>query len=389
MPDLSSPRKFSIYPFLMVGFVAGALLAVLLSPVFSYSVGIFDYTSVRDLFCFWIGFYALMFLLAYPNAQSLKKLIVGAVIPSLLASVPYYWSDYWDYWSGYNVPSSFILLFFSAYALNAFHLNYQENGFHYAYQTLFYAVWDTFVKLLIALSFTLFCWLVLFLCAELFSTISVTFFNDLIAKLWFKVGSTTVFISIGLYIAAQTENIVRSVRMVLLIICQYLLIPLAIISILFIVMASIVAYQHHALFRDQFLFASIAFLCVLFLNGIYQDGLVKKLYPNFLLWICRVFLWITPLFTVVELVIYCNTFNRISDSFNSRDFPYLLNMVLLLMYNLSYAIIAMRKQKDWLKPIEWVNVALAIILIIVTFIVTNPIFIKHLPMPQGSFYKIN
>jgi len=376
-------RTVSVYPFLIVGIVAGTLLALLVSSVSLFPFGFFPlakntlpHAFTHTLFYFWTGFYALMFLLAYPHKQSLTKILFVTLIPSFIASLPFYWQSY------YTV-SQLELILFSAYALNAFHINYQTNGFHLSYQTLFYAVWDTFIKILIALFFAILCWTILFLCRELFSLVGIQLFKQLISHRWFNVWVTSLFISIGLYIATQTNTVVHNIRIVFVLMCQYLLIPLAIIGILFILAFLISTYQTHLPTHGKSLFFPIALLCVLFLNGLYQDGSSEKLYPNFLLWICRIFLWITPIFSLLALyAIYTQGYNSIQvNGFNTKNFSDFLNTFLLLIYNITYAVIAMRRGKQWLKPIEYANVVLAIVLIGVTLFTTNQAFIKHFPQP--------
>jgi len=375
MSQSSTTRPITIYPFLTVGLIAGALLAFLITHISASPPGIlsfpspqFSYSYTPLLFYYWVSFYGVMFLLSLPSAQSLTRLIFITLIPSFIASLPYYWH-------AYNTGSQFFLILFSAYALNAFHINYEANGLHGNYSTLFHAVWDSFIKLFIALFFTLFCWIILYLCASLFNFIEIKFLSTLIEKNWFAVWASAFFVSVGLYIATHTESVVRNIRMVLFLICKYLFIPLAIISILFIVSLLIVIPQHHFTFKSESLFSSIAFLSVLFLNGVYQDGLTEKPYPTFLLWICRVFIWITPIFTLLALyTVYFHGDNNIHEN---------INLSLLFIYNLVYAIIGFcRQKKSWFKGIERANVVLAILLIIVTMTTTMPLFVKQFNQSQ-------
>lgn len=380
MSATHSAQKISFYPFLAVGLIAGGLLALIVTDIPHTFLAIFPTPkngspyALRYLLYYWIGLYGLMFLLAYPYARSLKRLCVMTLIPSVLASLPFYWG-------GSYSASQFFLMLLSAYALTAFHINDQANKFHCDYPTLFYAVWDTFVKLLIMLFFTLFCWLVLFLCAALFDFIGIHFFTQLIAKVWFDCWITAVFMSMGLYIATETAHVVQNIKSVLLLICKYLFIPLAIIGILFIVALVIKTSQHHITLTSQYLFSTIGFLSALFLNGVYQDGLVGKPYPTVLLWICRIFIWMTPIFTLLAIYAnYFNGYNNIStNGWNSDNFPFLFNLLLLLLYNVTYAIIALFPQKQWFKPIERANILLAIVLIAVTTITTHPLFTQQFP----------
>lgn len=382
---MPSSRKITVYPFLLMGLIGGGLLALTSTHISHTFLGIFPeqknilfYKPSFLLFYYWIGFYGMMFLLAYPNTNSLKRLLLITLIPSFLASLPFYWG-------GYTAGSQFFLMLFSAYAINAFHINYQTNGFHYTYPTLFYAVWDTFVKLFITLFFSVFCWIVLFLCAALFDFININFFTKLIAKVWFVCWITSLFISMGLYIATQTEHVVRNIRIVLLLTCKYLFVALAIIGIVFVISLLIQFSQQHIKFTSQYLFSTIGFLSVLFLNGVYQDGLVEKPYPTILLWTCRAFIVLTPIFTLLALyATYFHSYNNIStNGWNSDNFPFIFNVLLLFLYNTLYAIIALFPQKRWFKPIERANLLLAILLIVVTIMTTHPWFIQQFPKPNA------
>lgn len=369
-------RTLTIYPFLTVGVIVGALFAFLIShfsiPTLS---GIFPLhgkgisPSYISFLYYWIGFYGLLFLLAYPNAQSLTKLVITTFVCSLLAGFPFYWSHY-------DSSSQFFLMLFSAYAINAFHIHYHSNHFQLSYQALFCAVWDTFVKLMMALFFTLLCWIILFSTATLFKLINIFFFSRLISTNWSNAWLTAILFNIGLYIPSKINSVVRNIRTVFLYICRYLFIPLAIIGIIFIAAFFIKNNQHLDTNTSTLLF--IPFLCVIFLNGVYQDGLIEKPYPTFLMWICRLFLWVTPIFTLLALHnIYFSGYNNISEhGFNVHNFFYFLNTTLLLIYNLTYFVIALGWQKQWLKPIEHCNIVLAIIVIITAMITTQPWLIK-------------
>ncbi len=382
---MQSTQKISIYPFLIIGFVTGTLLALLATHISQFAYGVVpntkQYAFMHILFYCWIGSYGYMFLLAYPDAQSLKRLIFITLIPSFISSLP-------NYWESYHTFAQMALMFSSAYALNVFHMHYQKQGFQFSYQTLFYAVWDSFVKMFIAFCFSILCWIILFLASELFSLTGVVFLKNLIRHSWFAILSTSVFTSIGLYIATKTNNVVRNTRIVLITICRYLLIPLAIVSILFVIFAIVLAYQHHLHFTRQYIFSSIALLSVLFINGVYQEGSIEQPYPIFLLWICRVFLWITPIFPLLALyaAYYHSDNNIMSNGFNTNNTPFIINAVILLVYTLCYAVIAIRRQKPWLKSIERVNVALGIFLIFATLVTTYPAFVKHFPQPKPRHF---
>jgi hypothetical protein len=352
-----STPSVTIYPFLVMGIVAGGLLAFLITYFSAVPVGMLTFPAptlplfrFHVLFYYWVSFYGLMFLLSFPTARSLKQLIGIALIPSLIASLPYFWH-------GFSTASQFFLILFSAFALNAFHMNYEANGSTLHYPTLFYAVWDSFIKLFI----------------------EIGFFKTLIEKNWFTVWASAFFVSLGLYIGSYTQHVVSNIRTVLLLICKFLLSPLAIISLLFILSLLVMVHQHHLTFKSASLFSSIALLSVVFLNGVYQDGLVQKPYPSILLWICRIFIWVTPLFSALALyTLYFHHYNNIhTHGFNLDNFPYFLNLCLLFLYTLAYSLIAIFQYKSWLKGIERANIVLAILLIVVATVSTTPMVMKH------------
>lgn len=351
-------EKTSAAVFITIGLIGSTLLALLTLPF-----------AFNQFFSFWVGIYGLMLLLAYPHKQSHRRLIFIPIVPSLLASLSYYWSMKIAF-----APWSLIL--FSAFALNAWQIQYQKNRFSFSYTTLFHAVWDTFIKLCITAFFVGLCWLILQLCDQLFQLIQINFIHTLINKKWFDIFVSGIFSSTGLYIASLSDNVIGHIRAILIMICRYLLIPLSIISIVFIIFSTIAAIQKNTLPTNYSAFMTIAFLSALFLNGVYQDGQTNDLYPRFLFWICRIFIWITPIFTALALrALYFH-------EFTTTIFPDYLNASALLIYNITYAIIAMGWQKPLFKPIEKANVVLSILLIATALLSTNPLVAKHEPTMQ-------
>jgi hypothetical protein len=351
-------EKISSIPFVIIGLIGSTLLALLTLPF-----------AFNQLLSFWVGIYGLMLLFAYPHKRSLQQLILVPIIPSLLISLPYYWSMTVMF-------TSSSLIFFSAFALNAWQIQYQKNRFSFSYTTLFHAVWDTFIKLCITAFFVLLCWIILLLSDELFKLIQINFIHTLINKKWFDIFVSGIFSSAGLYVASLSDNVIGHIRAILIMICRYLLIPLSIIGIVFIIFSAISAIQKHTLPTNYFTFITIAFLSALFLNGVYQDGQRNDFYPRFLFWICRIFIWITPIFTALALR------SLYFQGFHTNTFPDLLNASMLLTYNVAYAIIAMGWQKPLFKPIEKTNVVLSIVLIATTLLSTNPLITKQVPNIQ-------
>lgn len=352
-------EKISAWPFIVIGCIGSALLALLSAS-----------GTPHTWLTWWMGFYGLMLLLVPVNLHSLAKWNLTNIAPillSLLASLPFYWTTSWAF-------APFGILFFSALALNAWHIQYQKNRFAFSYSALFHAVWDSFIKLSITLFFVLLCWIIVLICNVLFKSIQITLIDTLIKKTWFDVFISGVFASAGLYIASISENVIYHVRTILIMICRYLLIPLSVIGILFILLTAIKIIQTHTLPRSRFEFLLMAFLSGLFLNGIYQDGKAQDYYPRFLFWLCRIFIWITPIFPLFALhTLYFR-------EFDIRTFSDIMNASVLLLYNTTYAVIAMGRQKPLFKPIEKANVMLSIILIAAALLSSNPWITSHIPL---------
>lgn len=361
--------KTSFLPFVMIGLVIGGILSQLIQylpdhflfTIIPYYNNKYHF-QIPTLYYFWIAFYGLMILLAYTKRQSYFKLFCCTLLPSFLAAIPFAWSS-----SGST--SQFFLLVFSSFALNAFNIAYQSNSF--AYSDFFYALWDSFVNSLISFFFMVLAWIILYATAELFSVIHVTIIQTLINKSSVDVFLTTLFLSIGFWIPTQIDGVVNGIRSLIFTSCRYLFIPLSVIGILFII-TLLVTKQFH--FNDSHVFLFIPFVCVIFLNAIYQDGLQDHSYQGVLHWLAVLFLCLTPVFTALAIyaIYYFGNHSIHDHGLTVRNFPLLVNSILLLCYNLIYAAVSLSKQKPWLKNIEKSNLFLALLLITITLITTNP-----------------
>lgn len=347
-----------------MGILAGTVLALLSTHAPNFFEVLFSpknippYSFTSQLFFFWLSFYAIMFLLAYPSASSLTRLIFVTLIPSFLASLPLYWAVY-------NDNAQIFLIVILPFALNAFHIHYQKNGFHRSYSTLFYAVWNSIIKIMITLLVAWLAWLVLYLFGQLFDLINLHFLSRFISHSWVIVWINTLFITMSLYVVTQQADVVHNVRIFLLLIFKYLFIALVVMSITFV--ASLIVTAHYHTGDNIYIYTTMAFLSVFFLNAVYQDGGVEKPYPIFLLWICRFFILITPIFT----------FLVITQTHSTTLTPDNIPLQLLFFYNVMYALIAIVPQKKWFEPIEQTNIVLAILFIMVTLIITCPLFVTH------------
>lgn len=353
---MQNNQTISSIPFLIVGFVAGTLLALLHYFHFSY-----------NLIYLWIGIYGLLFLLSFPTASSLKWLFIITLIPSYLASIPFVWQINQTY-----IPfSALLLMIVNAYALNTFNIAYQASGFQFSYSSLFFAVWDTFIKLLTSCFFTAICWIILMLCGNLFDLLGIHLFSLLFGKIWFDIWINTFIFSIGLFIATKTEAIIIHTKTAFLIMMKYLFPVLAFIGVIFLgSWLFLLITQHHITSIKSEPALLFSFFSVIFINAIYQDGKIEKIYPRMLQWLCTLFIIITPIFSALSLQYTIRTIQ--AKGLHFAIFSLLVTSILLFLYNASYAIIALFFQKPWLKSLGKANIVLAIVLIITTYCAYNP-----------------
>lgn len=365
---MESKQDISFIPFLIAGLVAGVFLSVL-----HYSTNI---TSVFP--SLWASFYALLFLFAYPYERNKSVLLVSTLLASLLAAIPLAWQFY-NLENSINTPfSAIILSLVSAYALNTFNMHYQVNKFNFQYAALFYAVWDTFVHILVALFFALVCWFLIFVTDLLFRFLNISLIDQLIGKAWFSITTTVLYLSMGLWIAATANQVIRSIRVILLLICRYLMIPLSLIGIVFFI-GLVFKGMHTTTEAPYSLSVLMSFLSIIFINGIYQEGRTPKPTSALYIGICRAYLYITPFFPLLVLLF------MVGKPLTVSHFQFLISSLMLLAYNIAYAVIAFRSKLFLSSAIEKTNIVLAIVLIAVTVCAFNSPVLSLLPKSNKVF----
>lgn len=348
--------------YVLVGLVIGTILAVL-----------HHFSFFNNFVSILIGILGLLLALGRPYATVRWSTLFSLLICTMLITLPFYWLNIFT-----NQFSAMILALINAFAITAFYLHFLQKRFSLPYLILFHAVWDTFVNILIAALFSVLCWVILFLTGELFASIRILFLRTLFDKSWFEIASACFFVAMGLYVTTQLPRVTETVRAVLSRICYYLFIPLSAIGIVFLIAYAFSAFSNTLHFRDGYTFLSIAFLSTLFLNGLYQDGHVDRPYPTVLLWIARVFLWVTPIFSLLTL--YTIYFPHPMTVYKTFDnvFHYTINTFLLFAYNIAYAFFACKKQKPWMHGIEKSNIVLALVIIVITQLTINPHFLNSI-----------
>lgn len=323
-------------------------------------------------FDIYIKLFGIFFLLTYCYAkQSIRPFVTSAIF-AVLASFPIY---FWQTTPNQCCLSTLFVTIGSAYAINTLHIAYYANRRWLNYAGLFIAVWQTFVNVLISFIFTASAWLLIYLCEALFHVLNINI-DFIINSKWFSAIVTCTTFSIGLYIALSAKNVAQNIRKMLLLFCKYTLPILTVISLLFLISWAITFHSISKMGSNtQAIFLNIAFLSILFLNGVYQDGTIEKPYPALLQWLVNIFIITTPIYSVLSLYFFIHT----HPLQTSQAMITAINYTILISYNLCYAMIALTFQKPWMKGIAKTNIMLGFLFILIALLTHNTGFHHILP----------
>lgn len=348
--------KQSLGIFLLLALLTSALLA-------AFQPYLTDENTFFILFFVWIYWYGFMFSMAYPIVPDAKRLVWTTLIPSFVLSVLYYWSR-----NTLSISQQCVLLMVG-FALNAFHIHFLQYRWKWHYPALFVAVWDTAARFLITIFLVLICIIIAFLCASLFLIININALTHLLSKTWFLVGFINFLMIMSVHVLIHKEIAVKNTRVALTFISHYLLIVLSVISLIFLLVL-IIHFQFHFKFYDDFIFALIGFLSVLFLNGVYQDGTAEKSAFFFSKSgvIPFVFVILSPIFS------FLTVFHFSVTPFHFEDFFYFISMLLLLMYNAVYSVcfLSTKRNIENRRVLEKANIVMGFVLIAIVIITSNP-----------------
>jgi|GEM_PF-3381400 len=349
--------SLSIWPFCIIGIIAGAILAtILLQP------------NESPLLVFWFSCFTVILLLAYPKAPSITWLVASSVIASFLIAMPI---RYIDFSSG---TSAFIII--NAIAINAFHLSYQQHRTLFNYPALFNGVWESIIKIAITCGFSLVCHSLLMLWSQLFIVINLSFFQKIFTTTWFLAWSTVFFASIGLYIASKNQIIINKLLNIILTACRLLVPAIAIATLIFIALAVVMQFTAMHQFRAGPTFMFMALISIIVINGLLQSTLTLTPYTKGLQWVVNAFVILLPLFplTLLYTVIFINE-NPITihNIFYNPLFTYNL---LLAIYTLCYSVSFAFRQHSWLFTLKMTNIVMGVVLIMLCLSLNNP-YTKH------------
>ena len=354
-------------PFLSLHLILGGVIGLI-------TAGLTHYQVKPNFYLIYIQIFGILFLLASPNKRSNVRLVTSSLLCALLATLPIY---YWQTLQNSTIIMLIALL--NAYAINAFHIAYYTNKKWLYYSGLFFAVWNTFIDLIIASIFTLLIWTLIYLCSALLTLLQIDI-NPIIESPWFSYIVTCTAFSTGLFISLVAREIVQNIRKIILLISKFTLPIIAFISLTFFIgwLATMHSLSEIRL-STPIVFISMSFFSIILINGVYQKGNIRSPYPSIIAWLIKIFIITTPIYSALALYFFIND-NKFNYSVNTVVF---VNIGLLITYNLTYAVLALFSLKNWITGLKKANIGLAFILILTTLTTNNPWFYTHFKLKSS------
>ncbi len=245
------------------------------------------------------------------------------------------------------------------------------------YPELFDHAWQNGLTLVLASLFTGICWLVLWLWSGLFSLVHVDFFHDLFFEQKpFAYLASGLFGGLGILIGRTQQHPLRVARQILFAVCRGLLPLLAFIAILFLISLPFTGLAPLWATRSAArLLLGLLLLLVTFVNAVRQDGTQGEPYPRALRWLIDIALLVSPVYAALAL--YALALRIHQYGWTDQRFWAVLAGVVLACHACGYAVTVARRRGEWLAWLPRVNVAVALIVVVLAVLANSPLLDPH------------
>jgi len=276
--------------------------------------------------------------------------------------------------------STFPMFAFSATALFiAHHLIVpadRERRLIASFPTYFDAAWMAGVQLVLSVAFAGAFWLLLFLGAALFNIIGLNFLGELIGNTWFSFPLTGLAFATAVHLTDVRDGLIRGIRTVALMLLSWLLLVLTVLVGGFL--AALPFTGLGGLWETRSATALVlatAGALIILINAAYQDGRVDNLPPAVLRVAVRV---ASILLTPLVLIAFWGLSLRIGQHGLTPDRIIAAACALVgLGYAVGYGFGALapfiRKGTTWMKPLEFTNIATAVLEVAVILALFTPL----------------
>ena len=348
--------KKSIFLFALIGLLLGYVLDYWIT----YQHSILFYPVFISAFCY-------LYVLAY-NGENVLRLIGTSFIAALVLSIPLIGINLNDFHEiDFRLISFLIAYPVFIYIGHCFHYAYHhDNSLELNYSTLFAAVWNTILILLVAMIFAFLSNMLLMLAAFIFKTVGNYYlWNIFIVDTHFRLILNTTLFFIGVGVAQQNIEIIYSIRFLVLKMMYFLFPLLALISIIYFILYLINSFSVVPEVVDPVLvLLPLIILGIIFFNAYFQDGTTDQDIPAWLKIFLRVYRVI--LFILVLMLSY-KLLQKTPLSFNC-----LIYLFMAVLLSFIYAVTALFSEE---KEDEWIttgNVGVALLFMAVLFFSNLP-----------------
>ena len=241
------------------------------------------------------------------------------------------------------------------------------------YPAYFDAAWMSGVQLVLSLGFAGAFWLLLFLGAELFRVIGLTFLGDLMREGWFALPATGLAFAAAVELTDVRDGLIRGVRTVALTLLSWLLLVLTVLVAAFLAALPFTGLEGlWSTGRATSLVLAAAAVLIVLINAAYQDGQTAP--PRVLQLAARVAaLLLTPLLAIAAWGLWLRT----SQYGLTPDRIIALACVVVgAAHALGYgyaAVSSLRPGTRWMQPLERTNLAGAVLALIAILALFTPL----------------
>ena len=350
------PSKMGIYIFILIGLLVGLTLDTLIrwevkTPFYYAFTVVFGY----------------LYALSY-NEKNNQRLMISSFFVTLFLTIPFIGFKWAGFGNDHTIHMVTFWMIFPtfAYVAHCFHYAYhQDNTFDVSYVSLFAAVWNSIILILIAIVFSTIAHSLIMLGGFIFKTTGNDLLWDFVNNNHFSLIMNTVLIFIGLNIGQQNLNIIYSIRFLLLKVMYYLFPILAVISTLYLILHLLqVLTGGIAPINPLFILVPLSILGIVFFNAFYQDGDAEVAVPAGLQLFYKIYRVV--LFIIVLMMTY-HLFKQ-----NPINSNVLIVILCGILFSATYAITAYFDEVAEKKWIRLGNIGTAIFFLIALFIFNIP-----------------
>jgi hypothetical protein len=247
----------------------------------------------------------------------------------------------------------------------------RRGSWKFLYSDLFEFSWQNALLLAEAALFTGIFWMMLGLWAALFRVVEIKFFAELFSQPAFIYPVTSIAFGYAIYLIESHERIVVTLRRHLLGVFSWLLPLIALIAFMFVLALPFTGLQ--PLWKTGLassLMLWLQFLFIYFLNAAYEDGQSEPRYPAWLKLAVRVATFALPVYAA--LCAYSLGLRVEQYGWTVARAWGAIGTFIMAAYAIGYAVAALRRS-PWMGRIAPINVAIALMLIIVLLLATSPL----------------